>query len=72
MQQDEYSMLNSVPSRRQSIGRRYLEFSQYVWFVRSSYNVLNCMVEIMQEILDKMNQARRKHIPFTHVPDRGH
>ena len=32
----------------------------------------DCMVDIMQEILDKMNQARRKHIPFTHVANWGH
>jgi len=29
------------------------------------------MIEIMQEILDKMNEARRKHIIFTYVTNWG-
>jgi hypothetical protein len=29
------------------------------------------MIETMQEILEKMNEARRKHIPFTHGVDGG-
>ena len=48
-----------------------LELSWYVWLMRSSYHVPDCIVETMQEILENLNQARRKYIPFTHGVDRG-
>ena len=67
----QYSVFNTLFYRRNSISRRYLGFSKYVWIVRSDYHVPNCIVDIMQEILDKMNEARRKHIPFIHVAHRG-
>ena len=64
-------MLNVLLSRRESIVKRYLEFSWYTWLVRLSYYVPDGMAELMQEILNKMNEAQRKHIPFTHVAIRG-
>lgn len=67
---DAYSVSNVLPSRRQSIFKRCLGFSWYVWSVRSSYHIPECIVGIMQEILDKMNEARRRRILFTCVPNR--